>query len=95
MVPAQASPKSDSVIVVSGAPAEAVGDFSEAIRHEPRFHDFYKRRGQALAGKPFPPPNPHPTSTAGLPALQECKPSQAYGCSGQDTQQMTPLDALA
>lgn len=30
--------------------AEAVDDFSAAIEQEPRFHDFHKRRGQALMG---------------------------------------------
>lgn len=30
--------------------AEAVDDFSAAIELEPRFHDFHKRRGQALMG---------------------------------------------
>jgi hypothetical protein len=31
-------------------PAAAIADFGAAIDLEPRFYDFHKRRGQALAG---------------------------------------------
>ena len=33
--------------------AEAVDDFGRAAELEPRFHDFWKRRGQALAARPW------------------------------------------